>query len=176
MPLARLQPLATVLGEPHRVQAAGNDEPIPFSRVGNASRIALDHAQVVEGLPSLRLAASQSLRMMRSAVFSTALIFGGLLRRFGAVPFGIGAIREEVQLEVCHRPTVGSGAAARFHSQTPIALADLVIRLFPYTMPQTDPDESKPWRRQSQQPVIAFQHLRPVPATYRKCSAACPGR
>src|SRR5216683_803958 len=37
--------------------------------------------------------------MMRTAVFSTALIFGGLrlLRRFGAVLFGIGAIREEAQ-------------------------------------------------------------------------------
>src|SRR5260370_30275107 len=44
--------------------------------------------------------ASWSLRMMRTAVFSTALIFGGLrrlLRRFGAVLFGIGAIREEAQ-------------------------------------------------------------------------------
>src|SRR5260370_6096065 len=38
--------------------------------------------------------------MMRTAAFSTALIFGGLrrlLRRFGAVLFGIGAIREEAQ-------------------------------------------------------------------------------
>jgi len=32
--------------------------------------------------------------MMRTAVVSTALIFGGLLRRFGAVLFGIGVIRE----------------------------------------------------------------------------------
>ena len=31
--------------------------------------------------------------MMRIAVFSTALIFGGLLRRFGAVLFGIFAVR-----------------------------------------------------------------------------------
>ena len=78
--------------------------------------------------------------MMRTAVFSTALIFGGL-RRFGAVLFGIGAIREEAQLEACFGPTVGSGAAARFHSQTPIALADLVICPFPHTMRQTEPDE-----------------------------------
>src|SRR5260370_30018430 len=38
--------------------------------------------------------------MSRTAVFSTALIFGGLrrlLRRFGAVLFGIGAIREQAQ-------------------------------------------------------------------------------
>jgi hypothetical protein len=33
--------------------------------------------------------------MMRTAAFSSALIFGGLLRRFGALLFGIGAIREE---------------------------------------------------------------------------------
>ena len=41
--------------------------------------------------------------MMRSAVFSTALIFGGLRRlRFGAVLFGIGAIREEAQRGLMH--------------------------------------------------------------------------
>ena len=34
---------------------------------------------------------------MRTADFSSALIFGGVLRRFGAVFFGIGAIREEAQ-------------------------------------------------------------------------------
>src|SRR5258708_37136040 len=34
--------------------------------------------------------------MMRTAAFSSALIFGGL-RRFGAVLFGIGAIREKAQ-------------------------------------------------------------------------------
>jgi hypothetical protein len=34
---------------------------------------------------------------MRTAVFSTALIFGGLLRRLGAVLFGIRTIREEAQ-------------------------------------------------------------------------------
>jgi hypothetical protein len=42
--------------------------------------------------------------MMRIAAFSSALIFGGLRRllwRFGAVLFGIGAIREEAPLEVC---------------------------------------------------------------------------
>jgi hypothetical protein len=43
--------------------------------------------------------------MMRTAVFSSALIFGGLcrlLRRFGAVLFGIGAIREEAQRRLMH--------------------------------------------------------------------------
>jgi hypothetical protein len=38
--------------------------------------------------------------MMRTAVFSTALIFGGLLRlfrRFGVVLFGLRALREEAQ-------------------------------------------------------------------------------
>ena len=39
------------------MQAARNDEPIPFNRVGDAGRIGLDRAQVAEGLPSLRLAA-----------------------------------------------------------------------------------------------------------------------
>ena len=39
---------------------------------------------------------------MRSAVFSSALIFGGLHRRFGAVLFGIGAIREEAQRGLVH--------------------------------------------------------------------------
>jgi len=36
------------------MQSTGNDEPIPFSRVGDSGRIGLDRAQVVEGLPSLR--------------------------------------------------------------------------------------------------------------------------
>ena len=39
---------------------------------------------------------------MRTAVFSTALIFGDLLRRFGAVLFGIGGIREEAQCGLVH--------------------------------------------------------------------------
>jgi hypothetical protein len=51
MALARLQPLATVLGETYRVQAAGNDEPIPFHRVGDAGRVGLDRAQVAEWTP-----------------------------------------------------------------------------------------------------------------------------
>jgi hypothetical protein len=76
------------------------------------------------------------------------------------------AIREEAQLEVYYGPTVGGGDAARFHSQTPIALADLVICPFPDTMPQTELDESKPWRRQSQRPAIAVQDPRRVPATH----------
>ena len=32
---------------------------IPFNRVDDAGRIGLDHAQVAEGLPSLRLAAGR---------------------------------------------------------------------------------------------------------------------
>src|SRR5476651_895677 len=43
--------------------------------------------------------------MMRTAVFSTELIFGGLrrlVRRFGAVLFGIGAIREQAQRGLVH--------------------------------------------------------------------------
>jgi hypothetical protein len=56
MTLARLQPTPAGLGEAHRVQAAGDDEPVPFNRVGDAGSIGLDRAQVVEGLPSLRLA------------------------------------------------------------------------------------------------------------------------
>ena len=40
--------------------------------------------------------------MMRSAVFSTAQNFGELLRRFSAVLFGIGAIREEAQRGFMH--------------------------------------------------------------------------
>ena len=38
------------------MQAAGNDEPIPFNRVGDDGRVGLDRAQVAEGIPSLRLA------------------------------------------------------------------------------------------------------------------------
>jgi len=49
---------------------------------------------------------------MRTAIFSTALIFGGLrrlLRRFGPVRFGIGAIREKAQCGLMHprRDAVG---------------------------------------------------------------------
>jgi len=46
---------------------------------------------------------------MRSAVFSSALIFGGLRRRFGAVLFGIGAIWEKAQRGFVHprRNTIG---------------------------------------------------------------------
>jgi hypothetical protein len=40
------------LGEAYRVQAAGNDEPIPFNRVGDAGRIGLARAQVAKGLSS----------------------------------------------------------------------------------------------------------------------------
>jgi hypothetical protein len=34
------------------MQSTGNDEPIPFSRVGDSGRIGLDRAQVVERFPS----------------------------------------------------------------------------------------------------------------------------
>jgi hypothetical protein len=40
-----LQPLAAGLGGAHRVQAAGNDEPIPLNRVGDAGRIGLDRGR-----------------------------------------------------------------------------------------------------------------------------------
>ena len=80
------------------MRAAGNDEPIPFNRVGDGGR----RAQVAKGLPLLRWppVASLSLRIMRTAAFSSAPIFGGLrrlLRRFGAVRFGRGAFREKAQ-------------------------------------------------------------------------------
>jgi hypothetical protein len=70
------------------VQPAGNNEPIPFNRVGDAGHVGRDRVQVAEGLPSLRVAVGRviELRMMRTADFSGALIFGGLrwlLRRFG---------------------------------------------------------------------------------------------
>jgi hypothetical protein len=39
---------------------------------------------------------------MRTAAFSSALIFGGLRRRFGAVLFGIRALREEAQRGLVH--------------------------------------------------------------------------
>jgi hypothetical protein len=45
MALAQLHPAPTVLGEAHGVQAAGNDEPIPFNGEGDAGRIGLDRAQ-----------------------------------------------------------------------------------------------------------------------------------
>jgi hypothetical protein len=93
------------------VKATRNDEPIPFNRVGDTDRIGFDRAQVAEGFPSLRLAA------MRIAVFSTALIFGGLrrlVRRFGAVLFGIFAIRVQVQrgLVQPRRDTIGRLASS----------------------------------------------------------------
>src|SRR5260370_42578897 len=46
--LARFHPAPAGLGEAHRVQAAGNDEPISLNRVGDAGRIDLDRAQVAE--------------------------------------------------------------------------------------------------------------------------------
>jgi predicted RNA-binding Zn-ribbon protein involved in translation (DUF1610 family) len=55
------------LGEVHRVQAAGNDEPIPFNRVGAAGRVGFDRAQVAEGLPSLRLAAGRIIKLAHDA-------------------------------------------------------------------------------------------------------------
>ena len=52
-----LHPAPAGLREARRVKAAGNDEPIPFNHVDDTGCIGLDHAQVAEGLPSLRLAA-----------------------------------------------------------------------------------------------------------------------
>jgi hypothetical protein len=49
------------------VQAAGNDEPIPFNRVGDAGRIGLDRAQVAEGLSPLRLAAGRLIEFAHDA-------------------------------------------------------------------------------------------------------------
>src|SRR6266849_4470831 len=65
--LGHLQPLPAVLGEGHRVQAARNDEPIPFNRVGDAGRIGRDRAQVAEGFPSLRLAAGRLIEFAHDA-------------------------------------------------------------------------------------------------------------
>src|SRR5712664_4263651 len=64
---ARLHPAAAGLGEAHRVKAAGNDEPIPFNRVSDAGRIGLDRAQVIEGLPSLRLTAGRLIEFAHDA-------------------------------------------------------------------------------------------------------------
>jgi hypothetical protein len=49
--------------------------------------------------------------MWRIAVFSTALISGGLRRPFGAVLFGVGAIWEQAQRGFVHprRNTIGRG-------------------------------------------------------------------
>jgi hypothetical protein len=49
------------------VQAAGNAEPIPFNRVGDAGSIGLDRTQVVERLPSLRLAAGRLIEFAQDA-------------------------------------------------------------------------------------------------------------
>jgi hypothetical protein len=62
-----LHPLPAGLGEACRVQAAGNDEPISFSRVGDANRIGLDCAQIAQGLPSLRLAADRVIEFAHDA-------------------------------------------------------------------------------------------------------------
>jgi hypothetical protein len=49
------------------MQAAGNDKPTPFDRIGDAGRIGLDRAQVGEGLPSLRLAAGRLIEFAHDA-------------------------------------------------------------------------------------------------------------
>ena len=49
-PLGVPSPGAAGLGEGHRMQAAGNDKPIPFNRVGDGGCIGLDHTQVAKGL------------------------------------------------------------------------------------------------------------------------------
>jgi len=62
-----LHPAPAGLGEANRVQAAGNDEPIPLNRVGDAGRIGFDHAQVAQRLPSLRLTAGRLLEFAHDA-------------------------------------------------------------------------------------------------------------
>ena len=49
------------------MKATRNDEPIPFNRVGDTDRIGFDHAQVAEGFPSLRLAASRLIEFANDA-------------------------------------------------------------------------------------------------------------
>jgi hypothetical protein len=51
------------------VKAAGNNEPIPFNGIGDTGRIGLDHVQVAEGLPALRLTAGRVIELahMRAA-------------------------------------------------------------------------------------------------------------
>src|SRR5882757_6421711 len=64
---ARLQPAPAGLGEAYRMQAAGNDKPTLFDRVGDAGRIGRDRAQVAEGLPSLRLTAGRLIEFAHDA-------------------------------------------------------------------------------------------------------------
>jgi hypothetical protein len=54
-----MQTLTAGQTRPTTIQGAGKDEPIPFNRVGDAGSIGFDRAQVVEGLPSLRLTVSR---------------------------------------------------------------------------------------------------------------------
>jgi hypothetical protein len=49
------------------VKTTRNDEPIPFNRVGDTDRIGFDRAQVAEGFPSLRLAASRLIEFANDA-------------------------------------------------------------------------------------------------------------
>ena len=80
-----------------------------------------DRRQAARVLAERARVASESFRMMRTAALSTALILGGLLRRFGAVLFGIGTIREKAQCSLMQparcsdsfRPLAGSGEIGR---------------------------------------------------------------
>jgi hypothetical protein len=69
IPIARrlLHPAPAGLGEAHRLQAAGNQQPTPLNRVGNPGGIGLDRAQVTQGLPSLRLAAGRLIEFAHDA-------------------------------------------------------------------------------------------------------------
>jgi hypothetical protein len=71
---------------------------------------------------------------MRTAAFSSALVFGGL-RRFGAMLFGIGAVREEAQLEVCYGPNPGERGWTRRHRYASHSLRFAVKRSLE-TLPQ----------------------------------------
>jgi hypothetical protein len=71
---------------------------------------------------------------MRTADFSSALIWGGLRRRFGAVLFGIGAIREKAQRslvqprrdKICSRPylPIANDGAVECRLLGPAAVVD----------------------------------------------------
>jgi hypothetical protein len=63
MALARLQPLAVS----HRVQAAGDDEPIPFNHVGDDGRIRPWSRPGCRGTPPLRLPAGRLIEFAHDA-------------------------------------------------------------------------------------------------------------
>jgi hypothetical protein len=54
------------------MQTAGDGEPSPFNRVGDAGCIGLGRALVAQGLPSLRLAASRLIELAHPALLAAA--------------------------------------------------------------------------------------------------------